>query len=133
MTRQPPNPVQKLVRGVIRDLINQTNTQEADKPLKPKTKKPAVSKSQSKPKPDKEKRSAESSSASLSRHIPASVRVAVLHRDGYKCVFCGRNAKQVQLEVDHKVPFSKGGSNDLSNLQTLCFDCNRGKGARRLI
>jgi 5-methylcytosine-specific restriction enzyme A len=124
MTRQPPNPVQKLVRGVIRDLINQANTQKADKPPKPKAKKPAATKSQSKPKPDKEK---------LSRHIPASVRVAVLHRDGYRCVFCGRNAKQVQLEVDHKVPFSKGGSNDLSNLQTLCFDCNRGKGARRLI
>lgn len=123
MKRQPPNPLQKLVRGVIRDLINQPHTQKADKPPKPKTKKSAATKSQSKPKPDKEKRS---------RHIPASVRVSVLHRDGYKCVFCGRSAKQVQLEVDHKVPFSQGGGNDASNLQTLCFDCNRGKGARRL-
>lgn len=130
--KKPPNPLQKLVRGVIRDLINQGNSQKADKPPKPKAKKPAATKSQSKPKPDKEKRSAESSNASLSRHIPASVRVSVLHRDGYKCVFCGRSPKQVQLEVDHIVPFSKGGSNDLSNLQTLCFDCNRGKGSRRL-
>jgi 5-methylcytosine-specific restriction endonuclease McrA len=122
-SRKPPNPLQKLVRGAIRDLINQANGQKADKPAKPKTKKPAATRSQSKSKPDKEKRS---------RHIPASVRVAVLHRDGYKCVFCGRSAKQVQLEVDHIVPFSKGGSNDPSNLQTLCFDCNRGKGARCL-
>jgi 5-methylcytosine-specific restriction endonuclease McrA len=124
MLRKQPNPLQKLVRGVIRDLINQANSQKADKPAKLKTKKSTATRSQSKPKPDKEKRS---------RHIPASVRVSVLHRDGYKCVFCGRSAKKVQLEVDHIVPFSKGGSNDPSNLQTLCFDCNRGKGARRLI
>ncbi|MCP2731068.1 HNH endonuclease [Symplocastrum sp. BBK-W-15] len=65
--------------------------------------------------------------------MPGSVRVSVLHRDGYKCVFCGRNSKEVPLEVDHIIPFVKGGSHDLSNLQTLCFDCNRGKGARRLI
>ncbi|KAB8334760.1 HNH endonuclease [Scytonema tolypothrichoides VB-61278] len=78
-------------------------------------------KSRAKPKQDSTKRS---------RHIPASVRVSVLHRDGYKCVFCGRTSQQMQLEVDHIVPFSKGGSNDLSNLQTLCTDCNRGKGAR---
>jgi 5-methylcytosine-specific restriction endonuclease McrA len=123
MTRQPPNPLQKLVRGAIRDLINQANSQKADKPAKPKAKKPAATSSQSKAKQDKEKRS---------RHIPASLRVSVLHRDSYKCVFCGRSAKTVQLEVDHIVPFSKGGSNDSSNLQTLCFDCNRRKGARRL-
>jgi len=124
MSRQQPNPLQKLVRGVIRDLINQANSQKADKPPKPKPKKPAALRSQSKPNQDKEKRS---------RHIPASIRVSVFHRDACKCVFCGRSAKKVQLEVDHIVPFSKGGSNDLSNLQTLCIDCNRGKGARRLI
>jgi 5-methylcytosine-specific restriction endonuclease McrA len=123
MLRKQPNPLQKLVRGVIRDLINQANSQKADKPAKLKTKKSTATRYQSKPKPDKEKRS---------RHIPASVRVSVLHRDGYKCLFCGCSAKQVQLEVDHIVPFSQGGSNDPSNLQTLCFDCNRGKGARRL-
>jgi 5-methylcytosine-specific restriction endonuclease McrA len=123
MPREQPNPLQKLVRGVIRDLINQANSQKADKLPKPKTKKPAATSSQSKPKLDEKKRS---------RHIPASVRVAVLHRDGYKCVFCGRSAKQVQLEVDHIIAFSTGGSNDPSNLQTLCFDCNRGKGARCL-
>lgn len=119
-----PNPLQKLVRGVIRDLINQANGQKADKTAKPKTKKSAATKSQSKPKQDGEKRS---------RHIPAKVRVSVLHRDGYKCVFCGRTARQVELHVDHKVPFSKGGSNHPSNLQTLCIDCNLGKGARCLI
>ena len=122
MTTKPPNPLQKLVRGVIRDLINRANSQKADKLKKLKTKKSAATKSQPKPKQDKSKRS---------RHIPAAIRVSVLHRDGYKCVFCGRNVGQVQLEVDHIVPFSKGESNDLNNLQSLCIDCNRGKGARR--
>lgn len=118
-SKKQPNPLQKLVRGVIRDLINQANSQKANQPAKRKTKKSAATSSQSKPKP--------------SRYMPAKVRISVLHRDGYKCVFCGRCAKQkVQLEVDHIVPFSQGGSNNICNLQTLCFDCNRGKGARRL-
>lgn len=123
MARQSPNPLQKLVRGVIRDLIDQANSQNADKPVKRKTKKSTTTRSKLKPKPNQVTRS---------RHIPASIRVLVLHRDSYKCVFCGRGAKQVQLEVDHIIPFSKGGSNDLSNLQTLCFECNRGKGSRHL-
>jgi 5-methylcytosine-specific restriction enzyme A len=122
VTKQTPNPVQKLVRGFIRDLIHQANSEKADKFKKPKVKK-SVTKSRTKPKQDSSKRS---------RYIAASVRVSVLHKDGYKCVFCNRSSQQVQLEVDHIVPFSKNGSNDLSNLQTLCTDCNRGKGARLL-
>ncbi len=116
MGKKSSNPIQKLVRDVIRDLINQANNQKPDKSEKSKIKKPNKTKLQNK----------------RSCYIPASVRVSVLHRNKYKCVFCGRSAKQVQLEVDHIIPFSKGGSNNLNNLQTLCIDCNRGKGARNL-
>lgn len=112
MPRKPPNPLQKLVRGAIREVITQVNSQTSSQKVKKKSKSKVKRKKQTR-----------------SRHIPASVRVAVLHRDGYKCMFCGRSAKQIQLEVDHIVPFSKGGSNHISNLQTLCIDCNRGKGA----
>lgn len=111
-----PNPLQKFVRCAIRDLINQNNSKKASKAKKSNTKKPNQTKQKN----------------TYSRYIPASVRVTVLNRDKYKCVFCGRNSKQIQLEVDHIIPFSKGGSNDISNLQTLCIDCNRGKGARDL-
>ncbi|MGH8000529.1 MAG: hypothetical protein ACREPR_14145 [Brasilonema sp.] len=77
MTRQPPNPVQKLVRGLIRDLIHQANSEKAGKSKKPKVKKSAATKFRVQPKQDSSKRS---------RYIPASVRVLVLHRDDYKCV-----------------------------------------------
>lgn len=56
------------------------------------------------------------------------IRVRILERDGYRCVLCGRGAKDgVKLEVDHKKPVSKGGLTIESNLQTLCRECNRGK------
>jgi hypothetical protein len=63
------------------------------------------------------------------RNIPLSTRIKVFERDNYTCRICGRNPTEdnVKLEVDHIIPFSQGGSNKLDNLQTLCFDCNRGK------
>jgi hypothetical protein len=49
----------------------------------------------------------------------------VFKRDGFKCVMCGYDE---DLEVDHITPFSKGGTDDLENLQTLCKTCNIRKG-----
>ena len=40
-----------------------------------------------------------------------------------------QTAHQRALEVDHIVPKNQGGSDDLSNLQALCFRCNAGKQA----
>lgn len=52
---------------------------------------------------------------------------AVWDRDGWRCLTCGSHEN---LTVDHTVPFSKGGSDDIDNLQTLCGSCNSSKGAR---
>jgi HNH endonuclease len=54
---------------------------------------------------------------------------AVLARDKWKCLSCGRSAREdgVLLEVDHIIPRSRGGSDDMINLQTLCKKCNIGK------
>jgi len=61
--------------------------------------------------------------------IKPSLRFKVLKRDKYKCRLCGKTVNEgAMLEVDHKIPKSKGGKNNLGNLWTLCFDCNRGKG-----
>jgi hypothetical protein len=58
---------------------------------------------------------------------PISVRkrFQVFQRDMYRCCICQRSG--VRLELDHIVPVSLGGSDKVENLQTLCWDCNRGK------
>ena len=60
--------------------------------------------------------------------IPRGLRHEVFKRDNYTCVECGaRKSDGATLHVDHKVPVSKGGTDELSNLQTLCSDCNLNK------
>jgi hypothetical protein len=56
----------------------------------------------------------------------------VLARDKWKCLSCGISAREdgVLLEFDHIIPRSKGGSNEMSNLQTLGKKCNIGKSNR---
>lgn len=66
------------------------------------------------------------------KSITKSLRFEVFKRDSFKCQYCGRSAPDVILEVDHIVPVSKGGNNDLLNLVTSCRDCNRGKSAKML-
>lgn len=59
-------------------------------------------------------------------------RFEIFKRDNFTCQYCGREAPDVILELDHIKPLAKGGSNDITNLITSCFDCNRGKGPREL-
>jgi 5-methylcytosine-specific restriction endonuclease McrA len=59
--------------------------------------------------------------------IPISVRKYVFQRDNYRCQSCGETNQETQLTIDHIIPLAKGGSNDLSNLQTLCLKCNQSK------
>ena len=56
------------------------------------------------------------------------LRFYVMKRDLFCCQLCGKTAKESPLEVDHIVPISKDGETTLKNLQTTCFECNRGKG-----
>ena len=56
------------------------------------------------------------------------VRWQVFQRDNWKCVACGRSAEDgIILHVDHIMPRSKGGRDELDNYQTLCNVCNIGK------
>ena len=56
--------------------------------------------------------------------IPAKKRFQVLQRDNFRCQYCWKNGKDVSLEVDHVIPKSKWGTDDLKNLITCCRECN---------
>jgi hypothetical protein len=65
------------------------------------------------------------------RAVSVRTRHLVFERDKFRCQDCGASAVTgATLELDHTVPVSKGGSNEISNLRTLCTDCNRGKSDR---
>lgn len=61
------------------------------------------------------------------QHIPRRVRERVYRKAGGRCVYCGSTK---ELQIDHIIPVSRGGSSDEANLQLLCGPCNRRKGAR---
>ncbi len=46
----------------------------------------------------------------------------------YKCAHCGKSFRKEDLDIDHILPKSLGGGNDIHNLQALCKHCNRSKG-----
>jgi len=61
------------------------------------------------------------------RVVDLKLRQKILRRDNFTCQLCGAKAPDVRVEVDHKVPYSKGGETVESNLWTLCWECNHGK------
>lgn len=64
--------------------------------------------------------------------LSQKIRFEVFKRDSFTCVYCGRKAPDVVLQVDHIVPVAQGGTNDILNLVTSCVDCNQGKSDRKL-
>ena len=61
------------------------------------------------------------------KSITSSIRKYIFKRDNWTCAYCGHhnNGKNdIILQVDHKIPISKGGSNNPENLITSCWKCN---------
>jgi hypothetical protein len=65
------------------------------------------------------------------KKITLKIKSEVRKRDNFTCKTCGRSIVThpgLELQVDHIIPFSHGGPDEISNYQTLCMECNLGKG-----
>jgi hypothetical protein len=65
------------------------------------------------------------------REVRPGLRFKVFMRDRFRCVACGRSPAthlNINLHADHVLAVANGGKTTLDNLQTLCQDCNLGKG-----
>ncbi|MCP4459916.1 MAG: HIT domain-containing protein [Cytophagales bacterium] len=59
-----------------------------------------------------------------SGYISGTLRYEILKKAKFRCELCGISADEKALEVDHILPRNKGGGDDSSNLQALCYSCN---------
>ena len=66
------------------------------------------------------------------KSISSDIRQAVFERDNHTCQYCGRCGEGVEFEIDHIIPLSRGGNNDIRNLITACKECKRAKHNRLL-
>lgn len=71
----------------------------------------------------REKRSQEKSNFKR-EYIPPDIKMQVYHRDKFKCRYCGVSNNSVKCQIDHIIPVSKGGTNDIDNLCLACKNCN---------
>lgn len=71
----------------------------------------------------------------LSRQISKELRARVLERNGFTCHMCGAVAgeshpydpsRKTRLHVDHILPISHGGRDEMTNLRAICSVCNEG-------
>jgi diadenosine tetraphosphate (Ap4A) HIT family hydrolase len=63
-------------------------------------------------------------------YVSGTIRYEVLKRAKSRCELCGISYEVKALEVDHIVPRSRGGTDDITNFQALCYSCNAAKGNR---
>jgi hypothetical protein len=72
----------------------------------------------------------------IARNISEKMRAVILERNGFTCQMCGAGAgdpdpynplRKVRLVIDHRIPISQGGTDDLDNLQAVCTNCNAGR------
>jgi hypothetical protein len=64
------------------------------------------------------------------RYIPRTVMLQVVRRDNHVCQECFSYVPDDQLEFDHVIPLSRGGSTSVENLRLLCRNCNNAKSDR---
>jgi hypothetical protein len=62
------------------------------------------------------------------RYATYKQRKIILERDGFRCRYCGNEVTDATANMDHVVPYHKGGPTRVENLVTCCHACNKKKG-----
>lgn len=63
------------------------------------------------------------------RHVRFS-RFNIFARDNNTCQYCSRRLPRTELNLDHVIPRSRGGTSTWENIVCSCHHCNRRKGGR---
>ena len=66
----------------------------------------------------------------IGRNIPRHIMLRVVRRDNNQCQVCGKILRDNEIEFDHIIPISKGGTSEEDNIRVTCLDCNRNKSSR---
>lgn len=61
------------------------------------------------------------------RRFTFQERYNIAKRDGSRCNLCGIKLRPSEWVLDHRIPLSKGGVDEYSNLQLLCDKCDKEK------
>lgn len=71
----------------------------------------------------------------MPRKLSEFVREEVRQRANFLCEYCHTDERWqlVQFTIDHIVPVSSGGSDELENLTLACFHCNRRKSNKQSV
>ena len=61
------------------------------------------------------------------RYISFKTKMRVVRRDNHTCQHCSKHLRDDEVEFDHIIPLSKGGSSEEHNIRLTCYKCNRDK------
>jgi len=64
------------------------------------------------------------------RNLSHATILRVVRRDNSTCQSCKKILVDKEIEIDHIIPYSRGGSSDESNFRVTCLECNRKKGKK---
>ena len=64
------------------------------------------------------------------RKIDGNIKQDLYRSQDGRCMYCGTRQRMDLMDVDHKIPLARGGSDSRRNLQLLCRTCNARKGAK---
>lgn len=57
-------------------------------------------------------------------------RRLIIERDNATCYMCNKVIPVTEIELDHLIPYSRGGDSSPQNLSVSCLSCNRSRGNR---